>query len=221
NGYLSSIQDHVLTGYGTVRPPDITGRGGDALINILDDVAPLYPDTREWFLKAYGSARAQNSFDLIRGMADVELPEPTPAGLLAGADNQDVANALDALVDARTRGFAAIDEWICRAPAGAHNVELEQLRRRLVSEAAAARARGVALQHAHRLHGDEGARWVAHQLYGGPWPTQELGEGMEELLSELVEEARRVERVEVHQSGQTFDLLRFPEHCTTGIGAGS
>src|SRR5690606_22976929 len=220
-GYLSSVQDQLLTGYGTVRPPDISGRGGDALINILDEVAPLYPETRDWFLRSYGSTRAQNSFDLIRGMADVELPEPTPAGLLAGADSEDVAAALDALVAARTRGFAAIDEWICRAPAGAHNGELEQLRRRLVAEAAAARARGVALPHAQRLHGDEGARWVAHQLYGGPWPTQDLGEGMEELLLELVEGARRVERVEVQQSGQTFDLLRFPAHCTQGIGATS
>lgn len=213
NGYLSSVQDHVLTGYGTVRPPDISGRGGDALINILDDVAPLYPDTRDWFLKTYGSARAQNSFDLIRGMADVALPDPTPAGLLAGADNQDVAAALDALVNARSRGFAAIDEWICRAPAGAHNAELEQLRRRLVAEAAAARARGVALQHAQRLHGEDGARWVAHQLYGGPWPSQDLDEGMEQMLSRLVGEARGVERIEVRPAGQTFDLLRLPAHC--------
>ena len=213
NGYLSSVQDQMLTGYGTVRPPDISGRGGDALINILDEVAPLYPETRDWFLRSYGSTRAQNSFDLIRGMADVELPEPTPAGLLAGADNEDVAAALDALIGARTRGFAAIDEWICRAPAGAHNAELEQLRRRLVAEAAAARARGVALQHAERLHGEDGARWVAHRLYGGPWPTQMLDEGMEELLSELVEEAREVERIEVRPAGQTFDLLRLPAHC--------
>ena len=121
--------------------------------------------------------------------------------LLAGADNEDVAAALDALVGARTRGFAAIDEWICRAPAGAHNAELEQLRRRLVAEAAAARARGVALQHAERLHGDDGARWVAYQLYGGPWPTQTLDEGMEELLSELVEAAREVARIEVRPAG--------------------
>ncbi|MBR9990376.1 MAG: hypothetical protein KFH98_11505 [Gemmatimonadetes bacterium] len=213
NGYLSSVQDHVLTGYGTVRPPDITGLGGDALINILDDVAPLYPETREWFLKTYGSARVQNSMDLIRSMADVELPEPAAAGLLASADNRNVTTALAALVDARTRGFAAIDEWICRAPAGAHNEQLEQLRRRLVAEAAAARARGVALQHAQRLHGDEGARWVAYQLYGGPWPRQELEDGMEELLAGLVAEARQVERFEVRPVVQSFELLRAPASC--------
>jgi hypothetical protein len=116
-------------------------------------------------------------------------------------------------VHARTRGFVAIDEWVCRAPAGAHNAELEQLRRRLVAEAAAARARGVALQHAQRVHGEEGARWVAYQLYGGPWPSQALDDGMEELLAELVSEARDVERTDVGPAVQTFDLLKLPAHC--------
>jgi hypothetical protein len=213
NGYLSSVQDHVLTGYGTVRPPDISGRSGDALIDILDEVAPLYPETRAWFLKSYGSARAHDSFDLIRGMMEVDLPDPTPAGILAGADNEDVATAFDALVDARTRGFAAIDEWICRAPAGAHNAGLERARRALVAEAAAARARGVALQHAQRLHGDDGGRWVAHKLYGGPWSSQPLEEGMEELLAELVAEARQVARTDVRPTGETFELLKLPAHC--------
>jgi hypothetical protein len=214
NGYLSSVQDHVLTGYGTVRPPDISGRSGDALINILDEVAPLYPETRDWFLSSYGSARSQNSFDLIRGMMEVDLPDATPAGILAGADNQDVATAFDALIAARTRGFGAIDEWICRAPAGAHNAGLERARRALVAEAAAARARGVALQHAQRLHGDEGGRWVAHQLYGGPWSSQPLDEGMQDLLAELVAEARQVARMDVRPTGQTFELLKLPAHCT-------
>jgi hypothetical protein len=214
NGYLSSVQDYALTGYGTVRPPDISGRSGDALINILDEVAPLYPETRNWFLRSYGSARAQNAFDLIRGMMEVDLPDATPAGLLAGAAGEDVARAFEALAIARTRGLAAIDEWICRVPAGAHNAELERARRRLVADAAAARARGVALQHAQRLHGDEGARWVAHQLYGGPWPAQELEDGMRELLAGLVAEARLIERTDARPAGQTFELLSIPAHCT-------
>lgn len=213
NGYLSSVQDHALTGYGTVRPPDISGRAGDALIDILDEVAPLYPDTREWFLKSYGSARAQNSFDLIRGMMEVQLPEPTAAGVLAGADNADVAAAFAALTAARDRGLAAIDEWVCRAPGGARDDVLEQARRRLVIESAAARARGVALEHARRLHGEDGMRWVAYQLYGGPWPRQELDDGMEEILADLVTQAREVEYVETGDSGETFELLAIPEHC--------
>jgi hypothetical protein len=168
NGYLSSVQDDMLTGYGTVRPPDITGRAGDALITILDEVAPLYPDTRDWFLKSYGSARAMNSHDLVRAIGEVDLPDTDiPAIALEGA--KAVHPAFDELRLARERGFGAIDEWICRAPGGGHDVILEQARRRLVVEATAARARGIALQQARRIAGDSGARWLARRLYGGPW----------------------------------------------------
>ncbi|NIP81743.1 MAG: hypothetical protein GWM90_22010, partial [Gemmatimonadetes bacterium] len=45
NGYLSSVQDEVLTGYGTVAPPDVTGTAGQALMALLDEVAPVYPET--------------------------------------------------------------------------------------------------------------------------------------------------------------------------------
>ena len=44
NGYLTSIQDEVLTGYGTAVPPDPNGRVGAALVNILDEVAPMRAD---------------------------------------------------------------------------------------------------------------------------------------------------------------------------------
>jgi hypothetical protein len=214
NGYLSSVQDDALTGYGTVRPPDISGRAGDALINILDEVAPLYPETREWFLRRYGSNRAQGAFDLIRGIMEVELPEPTAAGALSGIGNVDVVGAFHAITRARGNGFGAIDEWVCRAPGGAADTRLERARRTLVIEAAAARARGVALQHARRIHGESGARWVARQLYGGPWPAQDIDEGMEELLAPLVEEARTAGRIEMPAIGPSFDLLALPAHCS-------
>src|SRR5690606_31323708 len=66
NGYLSSVQDDVITGYGTVTPPDVTGTAGAALIAILDEVAPVHPETRERYLHAYGPARAPTAYDLVR-----------------------------------------------------------------------------------------------------------------------------------------------------------
>jgi hypothetical protein len=215
NGYLSSVQDEVLTGYGTVRPPDISGRAGDAIINILDDVAPLYPETREWFLKSYGSTRALSSFDLIRSMAEIELPKaPDVRVALGSAQSRSVDPVFSAITSAQVRGFTAIDSWICRAPGGAYNVALEHARRRLVVESAAAKARGVAMQHARVLSGEAGARWVARRFFGGPWPAQELDEALEEVLTELVESARAVGRVEVRSPAPGFDLLSTPSHCS-------
>ena len=136
------------------------------------------------------------------------------SGALSGADNVDVVAAFGAIEAARTRGLRAIDEWACRAPGGAPDSGLERARRDLVVAAAAARARGVALQHARRINGAAGASWVARRLYGGPWPAQELDEGMEELLAPLVEEARDAGRIALPPGGPTFDLLKLPSHCT-------
>jgi hypothetical protein len=214
NGYLSSVQDEVLTGYGTVRPPDITGRGGDALINILDDVAPIYPETRDWFLKSYGSARALNSFDLIRSIVEVELPpESDIRAAVAMASSYAVDPAFAAIASARGRGFAAIDTWICRAPGGAYNVQLEQARRKLVVESASARARGLALQRARVLGGEPAGRWVARRFFGGPWPAQQLDEEMEVLLAELVTGANAIAGVDVRPATGGFELSSTPGHC--------
>jgi hypothetical protein len=216
NGYLSSVQDDMLTGYGTVRPPDVTGRAGDALINILDEVAPLYPETRDWFLKSYGTARAMNSFDLMRKLAEIQLPESSDVRVsVAASHSVAVDPVFSAISAARARGFEAIDEWICRAPGGAYDGQLENARRRLVTEAATARARGVALQRARVLSGDAGVRWIARRFFGGPWPAQELDEGLEEMLASLVEQARGVAGgVEIREETQRFGLLALPSHCS-------
>jgi hypothetical protein len=222
NGYLSSVQDDVLTGYGTVRPPDVTGRAGDAIINILDEVAPLYPATRESYLRSFGSARAHSSLDLMRRLRELELPAPVdptaPASALAApgvaSHGYSIAPVLGTIAQTRADAFAAIDDWICRAPGGAYDSQLEQARRRLVVEAAAARARGVALQHARIVGGEAGLRWVARRFYGGPWPAQELDEELELSLAELVSAAQAVANVEVRRPSAGFELLSTPSHCS-------
>lgn len=72
NGYLTSAQDAMLTGYGTVRPPEITGSAGQALVTILDEFAPVYPATRDWFLQSYGPNRAIAPYDLVRRIVETD-----------------------------------------------------------------------------------------------------------------------------------------------------
>ena len=225
NGYLSSVQDGVLTGYGTVRPPDITGSAGDALINILDEVAPVYPATREWFLRSYGSRRSLTPFDLVRQVLEVEAPEPDPA-LLKPPVRLDGAHAaalrVQAIGQARDEAFAAIDEWVCRAPASAHDRQLESARRQLVSAAAAARARGLALQQARHLTGKPGADWLRRILFGAPWPLVEIDSTTQLMLGALAAETRTVSQATepLHERG--FDLTPVGQDCvaaTFGLAA--
>jgi hypothetical protein len=215
NGYLTSVQDDVLTGYGTVKPPDISGAAGDALVTILDEVAPVYPATREWFLKSYGLNRALTPYDLARRVLEVPgsqatVQEPTRLQLTALTP---ASIGLLPVERARAAGFAAIDAWVCRAPGAAYNRELEDARRHLVIEAAAARARGLALSHARSLAGDTGRRWVARQLYGALWPNAAVDSAMSGMLQSVVDMSAAVANTQVTDKARRFDLLGSPPRC--------
>jgi hypothetical protein len=225
NGYLSSVQDDVLTGYGTVRPPDVTGTAGNALLTILDEVAPLYPSTRDWFLRTYGTERSLTPVDLVRSVVETSLTPPVPSAAVLRAAK---AEAADPLLMAGTvaltaplrdveaglrKGFAAIDDWMCRAPGAAYNAPLEAARRRLVVEAAAAQARGLALAQAREVAGPAGERWLARRFYGSPWPEPELDPALAELIEPLVDAARQVAKADVPAATPGFGLVAPPSYC--------
>lgn len=212
NGFLSSVQDDVLTGYGTVTPPDITGLAGQALASILDEVSPVYPSTRESFLRGYGPSRALTPYDLVRRVVEGEEPDPIldlhealvastdaepsaerPNVMLAGT----LASHFAELETARDAALAAIDAWICQAPSVMYDPGLEVARRRLVAQASMARARGLALHYAGQLAGVDGRQWLARHFYGAPWPSAEVGERVQAVLLELAEQARVTGEVQI------------------------
>ncbi|HEX7091675.1 MAG TPA: hypothetical protein VF192_16160 [Longimicrobiales bacterium] len=238
NGYLSSVQDDVLTGYGTVLAPDVTGAAGAALIAILDEVAPVHPETRERFLHSYGPARTPSAYDLVRRVLEANGAEPASAGAVASAAERPRAPVASAAADmdplrvdalaagerklavleaARDSAFAAIDAWVCRGPAGDYVRELEASRRQLVARTAAAAARGIALEHAEQLAGEEGRRHVARAFFGAPWPSAQVDPAMGELLDGLVARARELGSTRIDRSGGGFDLATAPTHCAPGL----
>lgn len=211
NGTLSSVQDDVLTGYGTVTPPDISGAAGRALAAILDEVAPVYPATREGFLRAYGPNRTLTPYDLVRRVVESEEPDPAidlhealafaaeteasterPRATLAGT----LASHFAELESARDAAIAAIDAWVCQAPNVIYDPRLEVARRRLVAQATAARARGLALHYARQIAGEDGRNWLARHFYGAPWSSAEVDDAMEEVLRELRRQARAIGEVQ-------------------------
>jgi hypothetical protein len=230
NGYLTSAQDAMLTGYGTVRPPELSGSAGQALITILDEIAPVYPATREWFLQSYGPNRALTPYDLVRriveptesGAADpaaVELPLKAAAEgaaeLLTGPGIAgEVTERFEGLAEARNAALAAVDTWVCRVPATAgHDPRLGVARRQLVARAAEARARGFSLAYANALAGPRGRDWMARQLYGPPWPTAEIEPLMAEFLGTLVTEAQRLGEVRVERHDAGLPWPTWPDRC--------
>jgi hypothetical protein len=214
NGYLSSVQDDMLTGYGTVRPPDISGAAGEALVDILDQVAPLYPSTRTWFLKSYGLSRALTPYDLARRVLEVPVPTVgTVPGHVAFAASTRPDLRFAALEEAREAGYAAIDAWVCRTPGAAYYRELERARRELVAEAAAARARGHAFAEARALAGISGQMWMKRELLGAQWPSPPLDSAGLALLQPVAEAARAVAEIQTAGESARFTLARPSERC--------
>src|SRR5690606_3040550 len=50
NGYLTAVQDEVLTGYASSLPPDAAGEAAEAMMATLDEMSSLSPEMRDWFL---------------------------------------------------------------------------------------------------------------------------------------------------------------------------
>jgi hypothetical protein len=167
NGYLSSVQDDLLTGYVSVTPPDVSGQAGWALVSILDDVAPAASPLRDWFLARYGPGRALTPYDLVRRV--LEAP-------LGGADSS-AGSALVQLVTpvlrARDTALALIDAEQC-APTGGDQRALDA-RRQLVLLAASARASGIMQDDGTVLAVDEARQWLTSAPYAAAQPLAFAG----------------------------------------------
>ncbi|HUH11606.1 MAG TPA: hypothetical protein VMK65_00795, partial [Longimicrobiales bacterium] len=219
NGYLSSVQDDLLTGFGTVLPPDISGSAGAALIAILDEVAPVYSSTRDWFLSQYGPGRVFTPYDLLRQVVEGSGSSPEP---MRAPEQEDAPEAsplsppvqrFSAVRAARDSALAAIDAWVCRAPGAAYDQRLERARTGLVAESGAARARGIALERARAMGGEHGHRWMARQLYGAAWNVEPVEEPLRTALDGLLEEVRALESVDLRIRRMGFRLSSPPDNC--------
>jgi hypothetical protein len=224
NGALTSVLDDVLTGFGSTRPPDVTGGAGLALVAILDEVAPVFPETRSWFLGQYGTGRVLTPYDLVRRVLEAPFSahdqqllqvDAPPEGEPPPEEHPPLAlEARFARIEqARSSANAAIDAWVCRTPMATYDPALERARRRLVLLVAEAQARGVVRSY------------VAEAVPGTirPWPIMPLGPGPRHdlpadsadaaFLDMLVRRAEAVGRADLPGARRGFDLPRQPGHC--------
>jgi hypothetical protein len=218
NGYLSSVVDDVLTGYGTAVPPDVHGSAGRSLVALLDEVTPVYPESRSWFLRAYGPDRELTGYDLVRWLLEAPLPKAgrgngwtlAPEGAAAAAPIATTPR-LRGLAAARDAALAALSE-ACPAP-GAQRGRTEELRRQVVALAAVARGRGIALEHAEELAGEEGRRWLARRFYGTPWPGGNPEPAAIPFLEELELRVQALGEVAGVPSPQRFRMVSVQAAC--------
>ncbi|HEY7877873.1 MAG TPA: hypothetical protein VIC55_06595 [Gemmatimonadaceae bacterium] len=201
NGYLSSVEDDLLTGYVTVTPPDVTGAAGSALVNVLDDVAPPSRAVRDWYLTRYGPGRVLSPYDLVRRV--LEAPISSPA-----ADSSASLAALVAPVErVRDAVLAIVDDGRCGDVRRDENARLTAARRRMVELAARARAAGIMHARGSALAALDAWRWSALAPYAATRPAAIAG-----VLGGSVENA-------LANRTHPLDLLRRDSEPALGLTA--
>jgi hypothetical protein len=163
NGYLSAVQDGVLTGYGAVAAPEVAREGAQAMIRALDEMTLVAPATRAWFVETHGRGRTVPMAELTRRVLEVPL---TSADRKSTAVLRSAADLLVPSGHASARTLVALSAG-CRADQ--LDGRLADERARVLEEAADARARGVLARRARFAATSDRAPWQVRALLGNAW----------------------------------------------------
>jgi hypothetical protein len=171
NGYLSAVQDGVLTGYGAVAAPEVARDGAQAMVRALDEMTVVAPATRSWFVETHGRGRTLPVAELTRRVLEVPL---TGADRRMDPTTRSVIDLTLPGAEASARALIALGSG-CRAVGG--DPRLLDERARLLVEAADARASGLIARRARWVAGAERSQLMSLALFGKGWSSF-LSEGV-------------------------------------------
>lgn len=187
NGVLSSAQDDLLTGHGSLVAPPVSEAYGPALIQALRPLVTIDEEQRRGFLARYGPDRWPRGSLILRSMESrLERGRTDRAGW-SGAEEP--LGRMDAVARARDAELAALAQLLCPGPVDLVDPRLATGYRGLVAAAAAAEGRSIALSLAAGVAGEAGRGWMLRALYGPLWPGAEVDPAVEPLLGEVASRA--------------------------------
>jgi hypothetical protein len=183
NGYLSAVQDGVLTGYGAVAAPEVARDGAQAMMRALDEMTLVAPATRTWFVETHGRGRMTPLPELTRRVLDVPL---------SAADRR-IAQGPKSPMDLVAPAGDASARALIALGGGCRDVglgdRLVQQRAQVLVEAADARARGLLARRAHFAATAERAPWQARALLGNAWTPAYASRVQTELRDAILRRA--------------------------------
>jgi hypothetical protein len=153
NGYLSAVQDDVLSGHVAVLPRDVSGWSAEALAGVLEEMTLVGAPLREWLIAQWGPSRVRRPYTLTREII------ATP-----------VMRRGESLT--QTSSLPLVVGRPCPAP---DYDTPSHARAALAALAAEARARGALRTRAERFRDGERPPWAESLLGQGPW-SPALGE---------------------------------------------
>jgi hypothetical protein len=171
DGYLTAIQDALLTGYVAGAPAAVGPAGTQALMTALEQMTYLPVPVRDAFISQWADPAAIDPALSLRRA----LETPVQVRRFGQAGNALTAPTLALL----TAGHA------CR---GADGTAVSEARARLIDLAIDARARGIALRRARTMARDRRPAW-AQSLLGNPPFAPEAGERTVQSLRAAIRES--------------------------------
>ncbi|HEV2131827.1 MAG TPA: hypothetical protein VGR27_12020, partial [Longimicrobiaceae bacterium] len=196
NGYLSSILDETLVGYGSAVAPDPeTAR---AFVRVLTLAAPLPEEARQRYTErfAWGAlwspsaaihhvlrAARWETHAAISQSADTDTPDAPGVPLTRTLDAARRESAR--LREVRTRAIVEAEGGLCGGSLRYFSTRIRSEVRSAIDLASDAALRGVLLQRAEDVAGRAGRAWMARWLYGPLHPGAEVDAETLPLLEEL------------------------------------
>lgn len=186
NGYLTAVQDELLTGYASSLPPDALGEAAEAMMATLDEMSAADPAGREWFLHTYGRGKAINAYGLTRHMLDRWDASPS-----AGPAPGSMPPVVSRVVPLGTRTAPSVlqvptvsDPLCSTAPDG--DEELTRARGQLVWLTAESVARGLLAERA-RTSTSPRADARIRFLDQAPWDPNVTRARLDEVTREVIQ----------------------------------
>lgn len=167
NGYLTAVQDEVLTGYASSLPPDAAGAAAEAMIATLDEMSAVAADSRGWYVESYGRGRVMQAYDLTRHVLDRWNAQP--AGVPSTPSAANITTMLP--LGFSTAPQALHDRYLadpyCAAAINDRD-GVTTARGRLVWLTAESVARRVMAERARNATGPQAEAWIGSAVQA-PW----------------------------------------------------
>ncbi len=183
NGYLTAVQDEVITGYASATAPRRDATRPDATIRALTEIAEVDRDVVEWYESAYGYDRKVDLADAVTRALTVPMPRLEPG-------NTDAFDVWTSTASMLRSTEEAMRSWDCLLEAPSLEGSDRESVRRVMQVAASQRVKNALArwgEYATRGRGDERFRVLA----GAPWNPEAADSLGRELESALLWRAAR------------------------------
>jgi hypothetical protein len=187
NGYLTAVQDEVLTGYASATAPRRDATRADATMLALSEIADVDHDLLGWYEGTYGLDRKADIADGVRRALTAPLPRLDSRG--AGPGMFDVFRPAQLILGASADVSGA---WDCLLHAPSLKTSDRDAMRRAMQVAAEARVHGVVNRWSDFSERSR-TNWRFRMLGGAPWDPEGRASLEREMRDALLWRAARVD----------------------------